>query len=205
MARLSVISRSAFFASALFLSHAAALGAAETSFSASSEPGDSVGAGRTYFLTPETVEFHTEIVFNNGVYFRLSKHTPLGQFDDSWFLHFSAPNGARLSPGSFPNASRWPFQPFDHPGLDVTTHNGCSQSSGSFTVHQASYAPTGELLSFWASFEQHCENAPPALRGEIRFNAVAASQPVPGLTGLSLLLLSLGVAASAVAYLRRHA
>ena len=42
---------------------------------------------------------------------------------------------------------------------------GCGYLSGSFTVDEISWYPDGTLQSFSARFEQHCDDAVPALRG----------------------------------------
>jgi len=50
-------------------------------------------------------------------------------------------------------------------------------------VHEVAYGPAGDVLSFAADFEQHCEGAAPALFGSIHFNSGA---PVPPALTLSL-------------------
>src|SRR5262249_35049275 len=40
---------------------------------------------------------------------------------------------------------------------------------GSFTVHEAQYAPDGTLWRFYVSFEQHSEGGVPALTGELAY------------------------------------
>jgi len=59
---------------------------------------------------------------------------------------------------------------------------GCNTLTGSFTVVEVVYG-NGSVTSFDALFEQHCEGATPALRGEIRFNA----HPVVSVTAPSTL------------------
>ena len=57
-------------------------------------------------------------------------------------------------------------------GLSVSGDGrGCNVLTGNFQVLQVVYGPGNTLASFDAIFEQHCEGAAPALRGEIRYNA----------------------------------
>ena len=70
---------------------------------------------------------------------------------------------------------RYPFQPAGVPGLAVAGDGrGCNVLTGSFQVLQAVYGPGNTLVAFDAIFEQHCEGATPALRGQIRYNANVA-------------------------------
>src|SRR5205814_471376 len=48
---------------------------------------------------------------------------------------------------------------------------GCNTLAGSFQVLQVTYGAGNTIAAFDATFEQHCEGAVPALRGEIRYNA----------------------------------
>jgi hypothetical protein len=86
----------------------------------------------------------------------------------SWSINLEAPSGARLLPGIYANATRHPFQSPGVPGLSVSGNGaGCNTLTGSFVVVEAVYGPRDEVLRFRATFEQHCEGAVPALRGEI--------------------------------------
>jgi hypothetical protein len=86
-----------------------------------------------------------------------------------WFLHFAAPAGRPLAAGLYQGATRWPFQAPGVPGLDVSGDGrGCNMLTGEFTVLEAIYGPNGYVQSFHATFEQHCEGAAAALRGEVR-------------------------------------
>jgi hypothetical protein len=68
-----------------------------------------------------------------------------------------------------------PFEAPGAPGLDFSGEGrGCNKLSGRFTVSEARYGPQGLIRSLRARFEQHCEGAAPALRGEVR---VANPQP----------------------------
>ena len=150
--------------------------AADTSLSMSSEQGDFIGQGRTYFFTPNDGPFNARRNFANGVSLSLF---PTGTF---WFLDFAAPQSAPLTPGSYFDARRFPFQDTSQPGLSVSGDGrGCNMLKGSFQVKQVVYGEGDAITQFWAVFEQHCEGASPALRGDVRFNAdvvVAVNAPL---------------------------
>ena len=79
---------------------------------------------------------------------------------------------AALVPGAYEDATRWPFQAAGAPGLDVHGEGrGCQVLSGRFVVLEATYDGSGKVQSFAADFEQHCENAVPALFGSVRYQA----------------------------------
>jgi hypothetical protein len=54
------------------------------------------------------------------------------------------------------------------PGLDVGGDGrGCNVTTGLFQIHAMEFGPQQSLQRLHATFEQHCENFVPALRGEI--------------------------------------
>jgi len=136
-----------------------------TSLTMVSQPGDYIGQGQTYSFTPATGTFFANRNFDNGVsvFYSGSGH--------SWNLGFAAPLDATLTPGHYANATRWPFQAANVPGLSVSGDGrGSNTLTGNFTVTEALYAADGKVLRFAASFEQHSEGFAPALTGEINFN-----------------------------------
>ena len=143
-----------------------------TSLSMTSDSGDYIGQGQTYLYTPTDGTFNAQVGINNNsvsIFF----NTPT--FDHFWFLDFAAPNGAPVTPGTYLNATRYPFQETSVPGLAVGGDGrGCNMLTGSFQVLQAVYGPANTLVAFEAIFEQHCEGFAPALRGQIRYNANVA-------------------------------
>jgi hypothetical protein len=87
-------------------------------------------------------------------------------------------------PGVYEGAVRFPFQAAGQAGLSVYGDGrGCNTLTGRFEVLEATYGPTGDVISFAASFEQHCEGMAPALFGTILFNTNA---PVPPHVTLTL-------------------
>ncbi len=138
----------------------------QTVLAMSSQPDDYIGQGLQYLITqsdaiftPSTSANVVTISENNG---------------DYWDTDFAGPTSARLTPGEYLNAQRWPFQPAGVPGLSVDGDSrGCNTLTGNFEVLKAVYRKgTGALQSFAADFEQHCEGQPPALFGWVRVNSL---------------------------------
>lgn len=139
-----------------------------TSLSMTSEPGDYIGGGQTYFYGAGEGNFGAQVNYAGGVTISFVS----GNYDHWWNLSFRAPGGAPLTTGTYLNALRFPFQGDTAPGLDVSGDGrGCNGLTGSFQVLQIEYGPDNTVTAFNATFEQHCEGMEPALRGEIRFNA----------------------------------
>ncbi len=132
-----------------------------------SEPGDFVGAGQLIIRDTTDGTFTTMRANSSHVNIRMSG---TGTF---WGLDFEAIEGQELVPGTYLNATRYPFNPTNVNGLSVSGDGrGCNQLSGQFTVLEAVYnSSDGSVQSFAADFEQHCENAIPALFGQVRFNS----------------------------------
>src|SRR5437879_2756766 len=139
-----------------------------TSLTMISDAGDYIGGGQFYFYTPADGTFTAQQNFAQGV--SLAFNTP--SFDHFWYLDFAAPNSQPLTVGTYLGATRFPFQASSEPGLDVAGDGrGCNMLTGSFQVLQVTYGSGTDIVAFDAVFEQHCEGAVPALRGEIRYNA----------------------------------
>jgi hypothetical protein len=142
--------------------------AAVTSLTLDGEPGDFIGGGQHLFFTDADGTFSARKNFSNGV--GVFFNTP--SFNHFWSLDFAAADGQPLAVGAYPLAVRWPFMGPGQPGLSVFGDGrGCNTLTGSFQVLELSFDAAGEVASFRATFEQHCEGGPAALRGEIRFNA----------------------------------
>lgn len=157
-------------AAALFAGHAQAsvVPALSGSLTMTSDAGDYIGQGQnwSYSLPPDS--FSSQIPYNNGVEAIVNAAN-----GDWWYLDFGAPFGAVLTPGTYTSAARWPFQDPSQPGLSVSgVGRGCNTLTGSFTVLDATYAPDGSVQTFHATFEQHCEGAAAALRGEVQLRSI---------------------------------
>src|SRR5256885_325535 len=136
-----------------------------TSLNITSDPGDYVGQGQTYYLTmgnPGNSLFRSGGNQNGGV--SIYADTLYGQY---WAMDFAAPNNAQLAPGSYPNATLFPYEAAGVPGFDVFGNGrGCSALTGTFNVLQVAYNGFNNTMSaFDATFEQHCEGATAAPRG----------------------------------------
>jgi hypothetical protein len=89
-----------------------------------------------------------------------------------WNLSFAGPSGEKLKPGAYENTTRYPFNSELGNGLDVSGDGrGCNTSTGRFDILEIEYNTNGDISSFAADFEQHCEGGEPALFGAFRFNS----------------------------------
>ena len=136
-----------------------------------SSPGEFVGAGESERLSfgtgrwqalpnPTGVVEHIRIV--------------LGGLpgSETWDLDFAARPGQALAVGTYESAMRYPFQG-SQPGLSVSGHSrGCNTLTGRFVVRALKLGPGPVVRHFSATFEQHCEGAPPLLSGAIDFGGI---------------------------------
>jgi hypothetical protein len=135
-----------------------------TTFSISSDPEDFVGRGRSMAFTLANSLFAAN-VGNNGAYLSIVMR-PLSGPTPVWSLIVTSPNGSRISPGTYtttrdPLSNGWSAD-FGGDG------RGCGRITGRLTVHAFDFIAENQALkNFRASFEQHCEGAAPALRGEV--------------------------------------
>lgn len=128
-----------------------------------SDAGDYVGAGMTALYTPDNAALTHDASANR---FGLRV-----EGDTTWFGNFEAMQHlTRLEPGYYPDLRRYPFHNPAKGGLDVSGHGrGCNVLTGWFVVDGVTY--TGDVLTaIDLRFEQHCEEATPALRGRIRWS-----------------------------------
>src|SRR5262245_32009096 len=132
-----------------------------------SQPGDYIGQGIPHRFTDRDGTFTASHDSPNGVSIALA-----GGALGYWSLDFVAPLGPELVAGTYEGATRWPFQSPTVPGLSVSGDGrGCNTLTGRFTVLEAEYGATGQVLHFAADYEQHCEGGNPALFGSVRFNS----------------------------------
>jgi hypothetical protein len=136
-----------------------------TLFSFISSLGDGIGQGQSVNYSPSNASFSAKSGCDGDVV-EVVVSTSLA---NTWRAQFAAPKGSKIRPGSYVNATRYPFQAANTPGLSISgAGRGCNQSFGAFTVFQAEIEATGTVRRFRATFEQHCEQptAPP-LTGEV--------------------------------------
>lgn len=142
-----------------------------------SQPGDWVGDGREQLYTSvdPTFSLFTAKLPIDGELFSAT----MTQGTHFWSVRLAAPTGQPLRVGSYTGAldlgSRDPMTP----GMDISGDGRGCGAQGQFDVNAISYAPTGELLLFDATFEQHCGQYAPGLFGRIR---IENPPPTPGVT-----------------------
>jgi DNA-binding beta-propeller fold protein YncE len=144
------------------------------------------GGNFEQLYTPPTSTFHATLSDSRDLF-----HASVINSALSWSVDIAAPPGQPLAVGSYLRAVRAAFRPAGTPGLDITGGSaGCNEIKGRFDIDEVSFAPTGELLTFLATFEQWCdasitprygririENAPP---GPLTLPAGALTVPTTG-------------------------
>lgn len=149
----------------------ASVAAAEVTIEIVSDPGDYIGQGLTYSYDDTNADIRFGRNYDNGISVNIN-NLP-GEPSDRWTLNLAAPGNAEIQPGVYDGATRFPFQAVDEPGLSFSGNGrGCNQLTGSFDVIDVAYDDAGEVTALSASFEQHCEDRTPALRGTIVFNTI---------------------------------
>ena len=128
-----------------------------------SEPGDFIGQGKSWSYGPGP----GFSVHGSGSFMDASINDANG---DWWELEFRPPAGGTLAPGTYTGATRQ--VPGDGgAGLSVRGEGrGCNRLSGNFTVHEL-VLNGSDVRSLSISFEQHCEQGTPALRGTLNYRA----------------------------------
>src|SRR5262249_31327008 len=89
-----------------------------------------------------------------------------------------------IAPGTYLNAERASFATSGHPGLDVSfEHRGSNTLTGNFTINSLSFfsdsTNTLQIRTLDVNFEQHSEEAPPALSAHSTYKAGITSVPDP--------------------------
>lgn len=135
----------------------------------SSDAGDSIGGGGNYAYDTTNAAIRVSV---------LGSHLSV-QVDgrEHWMGDFQLPgNLSQLQPGTFASLTRYPFQANGSGALAWSGQgHGCNTLTGSVVVNSVNYQ-AGVLESIDLSFEQHCEGAAAALRGQIRIGAGAMAQ-----------------------------
>jgi hypothetical protein len=141
------------------------------------DPGDYISGGGSFSWTPTNASLTGR---GNETFVSIGVRSGGGEY---YTAEFAPGRNDVLLPGvTYQNAARYPFH-LPAPGLTISgSHRGCNTSTGRFTVHEISHEG-GELSSFSATFEQHCEGSAPGLYGSIAYKATQPAAPVP--TGTS--------------------
>lgn len=146
-----------------------------------SDVGDYIGGGRQYRYSK--ADALITVTTNGGLL------TVRVDGDESWSGDFRLPDTyTQLRPGTYVGLQRYPFHDSTIGGLSWQGEGrGCNVLTGSIIIDSVSYNQA-ELTSIDLRFEQHCEGAAPALRGEIHWDAADTTSPpgpvVPPPTGL---------------------
>lgn len=156
-----------------------------------SSPTSWVGHGETVVIDPsDGFDFFVSRNFDQGVSFAINDFASNPDFWSTrwWYLDFTAPFNQLLQPGHYANATRFPFQDVDDPGLDFSGNGrGNNRLSGFFDVLEVSYGAKSEVLAFAANFTQFDENRSDWWnRGSIRFNSSISLLSVPEPHSLAL-------------------
>lgn len=132
-----------------------------------SEQGDWVGNGKTWVQVGEKSDFSARYgSFNNSVSVNINSG------GDDWALEFAPLKDKAWEPGLYDEAQRLPFKDSKHPGIEIHgMGRGCNKIDGKFELLELiKEGSSGDVKSFAANFEQHCDGGP-ALVGVIRFNS----------------------------------
>lgn len=139
-----------------------------------SQPGDFVGGGERRTLTPDDGAFYGSLI-DSTAGLTISGPQVRVTFD------FVAPLASTLVNGLYENATE--NASARRPGLRVAVGSrSCNTISGRFVIFDIAVDTSGVLTRLAANFEQHCEGAPPALVGIVRFNSDVppdAVEPTP--------------------------
>ena len=134
-----------------------------------SQPGDFIGQGQTYDFTPANSTITAKSLWIGGI--PSTVEVDVSASGQSWTLDFAAPTPDSLVPGTYTGATRYPFQAAGVPGLDVSGDGrGANTLTGQFTVTQAVFDASGNIVSFAASFVQYSDGSSASLSGQVDFN-----------------------------------
>ncbi|HEX8083742.1 MAG TPA: hypothetical protein VF529_05585 [Solirubrobacteraceae bacterium] len=135
-------------------------------FEMTGDPDDYITGGRSWVHEPPS-DTLSGTGGNGGVSFRIDTSD-----GGSWHADFRPPPGQRFEVGkTYEDARHYPSNG-DHPGLAIGgMGRGCRELTGRFTVHELGIDDQGRLTRARISFEQHCENGPPAARGTFDYTA----------------------------------
>ena len=165
----AILARTLIIAFAGLLAVSSAVRAQTTALYLDSQPGDWIGGGQQTTKTSADVTFTAVRNYRNGVQVNATQGSAF------WlYFYFGAAGDGPLTVGDYTSATRFSFTKFN--GLDVSGNGaGCNTITGWFRVLEVSYDTAGNVTRFAADFEQHCDNATPALFGAVRYNSTITS------------------------------
>ncbi|MGC4809443.1 hypothetical protein ACLQ29_02790 [Micromonospora sp. DT228] len=157
------------------------------SVSFSGDPGDYITGGGSYsYSTDDSDQLTADSPRDNS---RVTVSIS-GYNGDQWSLTFDAPGSAALVPGTYETTNRYPYNGAG-PGLDLSGNGrGCDDATGTFTISNAVFGFNGYVQTLDATFEQYCNGATAAARGEVHI----ANPPPPERLELALAVATDGIA-----------
>lgn len=166
----------------------------QTFISLISQPGDYIGQGLTQTFTPADGIFSVSNSSNTAY---ISFHT--ADYSQFWYLNFGSPTTVRFGRGEFDRAQRTPFRSPTNAGIDVSGDGrGCNTDTGRFLVSDFALNLDGTVARLAIDFEQHCEGAPSALYGSVRYNSAVTAIPRLGIANTYTLKGNAGVSDASV-------
>ncbi len=139
-----------------------------------SDPGDWVGRGFAWEFDPSNSMVACCSLSTSGITLDVSGSA----WPSDWSLDFAPAPGATLRAGYYGDAHRLPPYLTGSPGLDVSGYgHGCNNVTGSFEIRDLLTSGT-VITRLDLLYEQHCEDAPAALWGEVRVNEPLTSRLV---------------------------
>ncbi len=132
-----------------------------------SSKGDYIGAGVTKsYVEGQDGKFVISTNPQGAVTIRLTESK------EYWTLIFSATGNQNLTPGIYKNATRYPFNRGESPGLCFSGNGrGCNTLTGEFEILEIEYDAEGKVNIFAANFIQNCGVNGTPLFGSIRINS----------------------------------
>ncbi|MFD5033585.1 hypothetical protein ACFVWX_12515 [Streptomyces sp. NPDC058220] len=138
------------------------------SLSFSGDADDYISGGRSYSYDTASQD---RLTASGNADNRVISVSVDGANGDWWYLDLAAPAGQTLTPGEYTGATRYPFNEAAEPGLSLDGNGrGCNTLTGSFTISNVVFGPSGYVQTLDATYEQHCEGGSAALRGEVHIN-----------------------------------
>lgn len=91
---------------------------------------------------------------------------------ESWSLRLRARPGQPLAVGTYDAAVEYFDQAPTTPGLEFSGNGrGCTALTGRFSISELAFGANGTVNRLHATFEQHCAETSPGLRGEVTIAA----------------------------------
>ncbi|HEX4509543.1 MAG TPA: hypothetical protein VH328_05670 [Burkholderiaceae bacterium] len=144
---------------------AVAADAPVTGFKFISTSGDYIGQGLTQTFLPPEATFNSS---GTPGYAEVDVNDP----NNNWTIDFESPQGDPLARGTYPDASRYPFNSPKGPGLSMYGDGrGCNELKGWFRVREYAQDGNGNVEKLAIDFLQNCEITGPPLYGTVRINS----------------------------------